>query len=288
MEKITAVTGASGAQGQAICAELAKLGHQVVGLTRSLNNEMQGAQNLRLANFDDQQSLAAALQGVDSVVYTYPVAFDIELARQRTRRLVDACKEQSVSNITFNASIPQPNSDTGVRAIDLKRMIAEELRQSPLNVLVVAPTIYLGNLLAPWSVSAIAHDRTIVYPLPADTPVSWSTWEDVAVAHDVASGSSSTNVLLSTSKRPALTGVELAELFSHIRHAPHNYVPLPINDFKVGLSAALGDETATELARLYDWLAGEGREYLNQSAADANLTLEGIDKWVARQVWSEA
>jgi uncharacterized protein YbjT (DUF2867 family) len=120
MKNITAVTGASGAQGKAICAKLSKLGHEVIGLTRSSVSEMKEAQTFRSADLDNQQSLENALRGVDSVVYTYPVAFDAELARQRTRRLIDACKAEDVHHVTFNASIPQPTSDTGVLAIDLK------------------------------------------------------------------------------------------------------------------------------------------------------------------------
>jgi hypothetical protein len=116
--------------------------------------------------------------------------------------------------------------------------------------------------------------------------VSWSTWEDVAIAHDNAPGSTSTNGLVSTANRSPLKGEELAALFGNVRHVPHNYFPLPVNDFKAGLTAAVGDEAARELARLYEWFASDGREYLAHESEESKLALEPASDWIARQTWS--
>jgi NAD(P)H dehydrogenase (quinone) len=281
-----AVNGVSGAQGRAIAARLGALGHDVVGISRSdasVSND--NSLDFRLGDFDDD-SFAVALNGVESLVLTYPVAFDVSQASKRIQALLAACAQNRVEHVIFNSSIPLADYQTGVKAIDIKRHIADQLRQSRLKISIVEPTIYLDNLLAPWSIGAIRDTQTIVYPLPAETLVSWTSWEDVAEAvHCFRSGESATDTI-KLAQRPSMTGTDLAGQFSEVRQAEHRYFSLPIPDFKTGLAAAMGDEVASELGRLYEWLATDGSSSLCRHTAHGSMALEPVTAWISQQNWS--
>jgi hypothetical protein len=67
---------------------------------------------------------------------------------------------------------------------------------------------------------------------------------------------------------------------------PHHYHPLPINEFKLGLAATVGEDAAAELTKLYEWLSSDGRDYLAQKPNEHDIAIEPADAWIGRQVWS--
>lgn len=285
MQGKLAVNGVAGAQGFAIAAHLCHLGHDVIGLSRAaFSSGTQAGFDWRVSDLDDGQ-LSAALEGVDTLVFTYPIAFDFAQAERRVATLISACAAQDVKHVIFNTSVPLGDRETGVRAIDIKRSIADQFRQSSLRTTVIEPTLYLGNLLAPWSVEAIRATQTIVYPLPANLKVSWTIWEDIAVAVDQILTGKLTADVVKLGVRPALSGAELAAEFTDVRSLDHTYVALGLADFEAGLTAAMGPEVAAELGRLYAWLANEGSADLAASTSPS-LPLVPVTSWIAQQNWS--
>ena len=80
---------------------------------------------------------------------------------------------------------------------------------------VVAPRLYLENLLLPVVLDPACQEGVLRYPLPASFPVSWSSHLDVAdVVVRLLTDASPTTGTVGVGHRPGLTGPDLAAAFS--------------------------------------------------------------------------
>jgi NAD(P)H dehydrogenase (quinone) len=286
------VYGGTGAQGAPIARRLTAAGHAVRSLTRTrVDLSSAGQNNLVHGDLDDVESLAAASRGCRSVVLLLPLGFDVDRAVRWTEHAVRAAETAGVERFVFNTSGPTPAVETGVAAVDIKVHAERIVRASGLPWVIVRPTLYLGNLTAPWSVPAIVKSRTIAYPLPAELPVNWTTWENVAdivawaVGEDAAPGQT-----VDVGGFETATGTQLAQAFTTAFGESYAYAPIPLQAFEAGLNQSLGEPVGTEIARLYAWLAGDGRELLklakDQAPVPGVTETRPIASWVEQQDWS--
>ena len=83
---------------------------------------------------------------------------------------------------------------------------------------VVAPRLYLENLLLPVVLAPASQEGVLRYPLPASFPVSWSSHLDVAeVVARLLTDASPTTGTVGVGHLPGLTGPDLAAaLSSHL------------------------------------------------------------------------
>jgi len=80
---------------------------------------------------------------------------------------------------------------------------------------VVAPRLYLENLLLPVVLGPAREEGVLRYPLPASFPVSWSSHLDVAeVVVRLLTDASPTTGTVGVGHLPGLTGPDLAAAFS--------------------------------------------------------------------------
>jgi len=80
---------------------------------------------------------------------------------------------------------------------------------------VVAPRLYLENLLLPVVLGPVREEGVLRYPLPASFPVSWSSHLDVAeVVARLLTDASPTTGTVGVGHLPGLTGPDLAAAFS--------------------------------------------------------------------------
>ena len=98
--------------------------------------------------------------------------------------------------------------------------------RSGVPTAVVAPRLYLENLLLPVVVGPAREEGVLRYPLPASFPVSWSSHLDVAdvvvrllteasaIGGAGAAGTTGTADTVSVGHLPGLTGPDLAAAFS--------------------------------------------------------------------------
>ena len=80
---------------------------------------------------------------------------------------------------------------------------------------VVAPRLYLENLLLPVVLDPACQEGVLRYPLPASFPVSWSSHLDVADVVARLLMDTSVSGTVAVGHRPGLTGVDLAAAFSN-------------------------------------------------------------------------
>lgn len=293
-DETTLVYGGTGAQGSAIVRGLTSKGHQVRALTRSPERaegiRKNGAQPV-YADLSDAGAIEEVSQGCDNVVFTLPLVFDMDLAMTWTENAIRAAQSARVKCFVFNASGPVPGEDTGVAALDIKRRIFALLSGCGLPVITLEPTLYMGNLAAPWSAPAIVNDGTVAYPLPRDLKVSWISWESLA---EFVAAALERPALLGRSFRvagpEALTGTEVADAFSSYLRKPVSYFPVPLADFESGLKQVLGESIAGEIARLYAWFAEDGAPWLNPDPVPAmealGVTSQRFLDWIRTVNWT--
>jgi len=284
------VYGGTGAQGLPIAQRLSEAGHQVRSLTRSaVGSPTTGNVQLTQGDLDDLQSLTAATHGCDAVVLLLPLGFDVERASTWTENAVSAAESAGVKRFVFDTSGPTPDTITGVAAVDIKVRAEGIVRASALQWVIVRPTLYLGNLTAPWSVPAIVGNQTVAYPLPAEVSVNWTSWEAVAdvvawaVENEAAPGQT-----VDVGGYEAATGGQLAKAFGAALGGTYAYSPIPLEAFEAGLNQSLGKPVGTEISKLYAWLAGEGSELLRSSElriAPGSASARQISSWILQQDW---
>jgi len=287
------VYGGTGAQGGAIVRALIANGHKVRALTRSEKNadviKSAGAVPA-YADLDDLASLQRASNGCDAVILTLPLAFDISTVMDWADNVIKAAQDAGIKYLVFNASGPIPEDLTGVAAVDIKLFVAEKLAQSGLPVVTIQPTLYMGNMAAPWSAPAIYHQGTLAYPLPEDQKVSWISWESMtefvaaAVEKPELAGQS-----FNIGGPEALSGTDIANIYTNHLAKPVSYFSVALNDFEDGLNHALGEPVGTEIAKLYKWFSTDGAASLQVDNTEIThvlgVTPESINDWVKSVDW---
>ncbi|WP_367323314.1 hypothetical protein [Streptomyces sp. HUAS ZL42] len=78
---------------------------------------------------------------------------------------------------------------------------------------VIAPELYLENLLMPYVIESIRERGVLPYPIRADFPVSWASHLDIADAAVALSDRPDVTGVVSVGQYPAITGPDLAEAF---------------------------------------------------------------------------
>lgn len=291
--KTVLVYGGTGAQGSAITRALVANGHEVKAVTRSKEKageiESSGAIPV-FADLADLTAVQEATDGSDAVAFTIPLVFDIHTVANWADNVIKAAQDAGVKCFVFNASGPIPKTHTGITAIDIKLMVAEKLARSGLPVITIEPTLYMGNLAAPWSAPAIVHHGTVAYPLPEQQKVSWVSWESMAevvaaaVEHPELAGQS-----FRVGGPEALSGRELADAYAAYLSMPVSYFAVDLKDFEFGLNQAMGEPVGTEIAKLYQWFSTAGADSLavDNSYIEKALGVRpaGFDSWIETVDW---
>lgn len=284
------VAGATGVQGRPIVDALLARGWTVKALTRQAALALPSGAEAVSGDLGDIESLSTALSGADAMVLLLPLIFDEAQVTGYARNVVAAARAAGLRRIVFDTSAPVPDAPVGVPAIDVKRAAETVLRAADLDLTVVRPTIYMGNLAAPWTAPGIANDRTVAYPLAAGTACAWITWEDAAACVAAALDDRATiGGTYDIGGPEALTGAEVAAAFEAAHGMPHAYVGVPLEVFEAGLSQAIGTEAGREIAALYRWLNAGGADHLAAAAggtAALGVQATPMRDWAVHVPWN--
>ena len=210
------IHGATGAQGSPVLSALTAAGRTAIAVVRHPEAVPDGiaAREVDLASAD---SLASAYEGADGVFIHLPMGAP-EAAAAQARAVVEAVTRARPGRVVISTSgqiVDQPGSPLQAPADSPVMTLIDGVTGSGVPTAVVAPRLYLENLLLPVVLTPVREEGVLRYPLPASFPVSWSSHLDVAeVVARLLTDASPTTGTVAVGHRPGLTGPDLAASFS--------------------------------------------------------------------------
>ena len=210
------VHGATGAQGSPILSALTTAGRSAIAAVRHPEAVPDGivARQVDLAS---AASLASVYEGADGVFIHLPMGAP-EAAAAQARAVVEAVAQARPGRVVISTSgqiVDQPGSPLQAPADSPIMTLIDGVTGSGVPTAVVAPRLYLENLLLPVVLDPTCQEGVLRYPLPASFPVSWSSHLDVAdVVVRLLTDTSPTTGTVGVGHRPGLTGPDLAAAFS--------------------------------------------------------------------------
>ena len=213
------IHGATGAQGSPVLSALTAAGHTAIAAVRHPETVPDGiaARQVDLASAD---SLTSVYEGADSVFIHLPMGAP-EAATAQARAVVEAVARTRPGRVVISTSgqiVDQPGSPLQATADSPIMTLIDGVTGSGVPTAVVAPRLYLENLLLPVVLAPASQEGVLRYPLPASFPVSWSSHLDVAeVVARLLTDASPTTGTVGVGHLPGLTGPDLAAaLSSHL------------------------------------------------------------------------
>ena len=210
------IHGATGAQGSPVLSALTAAGHTAIAAVRHPETVPDGiaARQVDLASAD---SLTSVYEGADGVFIHLPMGAP-EAATAQARAVVETVARTRPGRVVISTSgqiVDQPGSPLQAPADSPIMTLIDGVTGSGVPTAVVAPRLYLENLLLPVVLAPASQEGVLRYPLPASFPVSWSSHLDVAeVVARLLTDASPTTGTVGVGHLPGLTGPDLAAALS--------------------------------------------------------------------------
>lgn len=278
------VHGATGAQGSPILSALTSAGRTAIAAVRHPEAVPDGivARQVDLASV---ASLASAYKGADGIFVHLPMGAP-EAAAAQARAVVEAVAQARPGRVVISTSgqiVDQPGSPLQATADSPIMTLIDGVTGSGVPTAVVAPRLYLENLLLPVVLDPARQEGVLRYPLPASFPVSWSSHLDVAdVVVSLLTDASPTTGTVGVGHRPGLTGPDLAAAFSSHLGREVRFEDITPEAFGELITPLFGP-AAAPVVELYRALnAQDGNTIAEDSSAQELLGLRPrpIEQWL--------
>ncbi|WP_196888450.1 SDR family oxidoreductase [Aureivirga sp. CE67] len=284
------ITGASGFQGNAIANELLKKEYEITSLKREISGNENANINFIQGDLINKENVLEATKNTEITIFTLPLVFDLETAKTMTENFIEAAKENSIELVVFNTSFDLPKEKTGLTAIDIKVEIKKMFNESGLNVITLAPDIFIDNLAAPWSIPLVVEQGILPYPVAAGKKFPWISHHDLAkfavnaIEHKELIGKT-----LAIGGN-LVSGEEIAKEISAKIGKEVNFIPLSPDDFEQNLIPAFGEIPAREISNLYRYVADNYENLIqkdfNNSQEILDVEIQSTKDWVESISWS--
>ena len=278
------VHGATGAQGSPILSALTTAGRSAIAAVRHPEAVPDGivARQVDLAS---AASLASVYEGADGVFIHLPMGAP-EAAAAQARAVVEAVAQARPGRVVISTSgqiVDQPGSPLQAAADSPIMTLIDGVTGSGVPTAVVAPRLYLENLLLPVVLGPVREEGVLRYPLPASFPVSWSSHLDVAeVVARLLTDASPTTGTVGVGHLPGLTGPDLAAAFSSRLGREVRFESITPEAFGELITPFFGP-AAAPVVNLYRALnAQDGNTIAEDSSAQEILRLQprSIGRWL--------
>lgn len=272
------IHGATGAQGGPLFNLLLSKGETVLAAVRD-PAKSEGKPCVIVDN-RSVDSLVSAYKDADGVFFHLPQAPEplrIEYARNFLEA-IEVAKPKRVVISTSGAVIDQPGSSVQVSEDSAMGMLVRGIGSSNVSHAIVAPRLYLENLLLPMVVNGVKQNGVLLYPISADLPVSWSSHLDIAeVAERLLAGDTITNIV-GVGHLPGMKGASLAEGFAARFNQAVEFEAQSPEEFRKLLEPMLGP-AAANIAAFYQALST-----LNENVIDEETSAQRLLGLVPRSV----
>ena len=279
------VHGATGAQGAPILSALLAAGADALGAVRH-PQAVPAGRGVR-ADLADAAALTRLYSGADGVFVHLPLAAPGVLAAQAAA-IGTAIAQASPARVVISTSghvVDEPGSPLQAGPDSPIASLIDAVQRCGVPTAVVAPRLFLDNLLLPVVLEPVLDRGVLRYPLGADYPVSWVGHADVArVAARLLTGPVRTGTV-GVGALPGLTGADLAQAFSQALGRPVRYEAVTPARFGALLEPLLGP-AAAGVTGMYEALAAAPDNVIAQETSAQELLGLGprrVAQWVADQ-----
>ncbi|MFI7705461.1 NmrA family NAD(P)-binding protein [Nonomuraea sp. NPDC049480] len=239
------IHGATGAQGAPVVAALAAAGKSVTAVTRNPDAVVDGARVVA-AGYSSTEELTQAYRSADGVFVHLPVVSE-EDRQTYARHIVAAVREARPARVVFSTSgfTIDPVGDDAVSAL------VRGLADSEVSHAVIAPELYLENLLMPYVIDTVRERGALPYPIRPDFPVSWASHLDIADVAVALFDRLEVTGVVSVGQDPAITGPDLAEAFG--THFGKNvlFEQITPEQLRTSIAPLIGEGPAAGVAAAY-------------------------------------
>ncbi|MCI2957032.1 NmrA family NAD(P)-binding protein [Agromyces atrinae] len=270
------VHGATGAQGAPVAAALTRSGKTITAAVRNPDTYTAG---LAIAiDTSDVDSLISAYRGAEGVFVHIPLGSPAQQLEQ-AHIIASAVDQARPAYVVFSTSgYPLGDGEDSPHGV-----LARALAATGVPTAVVAPRLYLENLLLPPVIAAVRDDATLPYPIREDYAVSWSSHLDVAdvVAHlfehvDVTG-------IITVGALPGLLGDDLAAGFSRYFDREVAFDAQTPDEFGEMVIPLFGAEGIAPVVDSYRWRATQPNELIDEARSAQTLlqiTPRTVEQWL--------
>lgn len=277
------IHGATGAQGGPLYARLLASGKKALAAVRD-PGKVGGKPAIAVDN-DSVDSLVAAYRDADGVFIHLPQTSEPARVRQ-ARNIVEAIKAAKPKRVVVSTSgtiIDQPGTVLQAPDDSAVAILVRGVAESGVSHAIVAPRLYLENLLLPMVFEPAQAEGILRYPVRADFPVSWSSHLDVAeVAERLLTDHAATGVV-GIGHRPGLMGADLAAGFSAQSGRTIAFEALTPGAFGKLIEPMLGP-AAAGVVGLYQALSQATDNVISEDTSAQNLLglkPRSVQQWLA-------
>ncbi|TGV11312.1 hydroxylase [Mesorhizobium sp. M8A.F.Ca.ET.173.01.1.1] len=206
------IHGATGAQGAPLFERLKKAGKPVKAASRNAENG-QYAVTADAASTDSLTTAYDKAEGIFVHLPQGPEAVRMGYAKNIVAA-IRAARPSRVVISTSGAAVDTPDSPLQSSPDSAIITLIEGVKDSGISSAVVAPRLYLENLLLPMISVPVTAEGVLRYPVRTDYAVSWSSHADVARVAERLLMDNATTGVVGVGHLPGLHGAELAAGFS--------------------------------------------------------------------------
>lgn len=278
------IHGATGAQGSPVLDALIARGEQPIALSR-LGQSIPGARSLS-ADATSAEQLAAAYSGAAAVFVHLPLGSEetrMEIARAVASALGEARPGRVVIS-TSGAIVDAPGTPMQVAPDSALAQLIDGATATGISTAVVAPRLFLENLLLPHVQAGVREEGVLRYPIRPDFAVSWASHLDVADAIVALLNDPTVTGVVGVGQIPPVTGPELAAAFAESSGSPVTFEQVTPAVFGERIAPLLGEGPAAGVAGLYTALHAEPDfTFAPETGAAARLgvTPRSLVAWLA-------
>lgn len=278
------IHGATGAQGGPLIKRLIAAGKPAVAAVRNASS----ANGLPTVVVDNASvdSLAAAYRGANGVFFHLPLAAEADRV-QYARNFAQAIALARPARVVLSTSgyvVDEPGSPTQVADDSAVAVLVREVARTGVSCAVVAPRLYLENLLLPTQFDAVLSEGVLRYPLRANYPVSWSSHLDVAEVAERLLADTAITGIVGLGHAPGLTGADLADGFAEHLGKPVQYQAITPEAFGEMIAPLFGAGPAAGVVAGYQAKAQtSGCVVADATSAQTLLGLQprSVREWLA-------